>query len=200
MYLVTGEGAGTFPNLRVLFEKWMLKGFPAILTLYRGRGLDWYGGETPTAFDWMNRKTRVRGAQTLRLGNFSPEPWQVLRAGDDRYYWTGVAEGGLRRENDLDKGLTYKRLISPAKYTADLGKNGAVIISGAVGVSKFVVWLERELFDLSRPVEVIVNGTRARGYKPAPLKPDIHVMLEEVYKSGDRKLLFLGKIEVNGPG
>ena len=200
LYLVTGEGAGTFTYLSVLFKNWMRKGFPAILTLYRGRGLDWYGGETPTAFDWMNRKTRVRGAQTLRLGNFSPEPWQVLRPGDDRYYWTGVAEGGLRRQNDLTKGLTYKRVVPPAKYTADLKRDGAVVISGAVGITKFVIWLERELIDLSRPVEVIVNGTRARGYKPVLLKPDIHLMLEEVYKSGDRKLLFLGKIEVNGPG
>ena len=200
IYLVTGEGTGTFTFLRVLYEKWMQKGFPAILTLYRGRGLDWYGGETPTAFDWMNRKTRIRGAQTLRLGNFAPEPWQVLRASDDRYYWTGVAEGGLRRENDLSKGLTFKRLAPPAKYTADLGRNGTVIISGAVGITKFVIWLERELIDLTRPVDVIVNGTRARGYKPVVLKPDIHLMLEEVYKSGDRKLLFLGKIEVNGPG
>ena len=200
MYLVTGESAGTYGNLTVLFKKWMNKGFPAILTLYRGRGLDWYAAETPTAFDWMNRKTRVRGAASLRLGNFRVEPWQVLRDTDDRYYWAGVAEGGLRRENQLDKGLTSKRLVPPAQFSADIGRNGTVAISESFGIRKFVIWLERDLIDLTRPVQVTVNGRSPPGYKPTALKPDIRLMLEEVYRSGDRKLLFLGKIEVVGPG
>ena len=36
-----------------------------------------------------------------------------------------------------------------------------------------------------------------RVYKPRVIKPDLRLMLEELYKTGDRKMLFFGKIEID---
>ena len=75
-----------------------------------------------------------------------------------------------------------------------------VAIDQAIGVKKFVVWLERDLIDWSKPVNVTVNGIKPRGYTPRVLEPDLHLMFEELYRTGDRKMLYLGKIEIEGPG
>jgi pimeloyl-ACP methyl ester carboxylesterase len=55
-YIVTGQLAGK-PNgdLRSTFNEWMPKGFPALHAIYKGRGTEWFPGETPVMFDWMNR-------------------------------------------------------------------------------------------------------------------------------------------------
>ncbi len=199
MYLVSGEVAGTFPALRRLYEKWMFKGFPALLTIYRGRGLAWYTAEVPRMFDWMNRKTRVRGAASLRTAQFTPEPWQVLREADDRFYFVGVGPGGLGRTTDFSRGVPG-RVTPPAEFTADIGRDGAVVISQAKGIRKFVIWLERDLIDWSRPVRVRVNGTVPPGFKAKKLEPDLHLMFEELYRTGDKKMLYMGMIEVNHTG
>jgi len=198
-YFVTGEMSGAFPNLRKLYERWMPRGYPAMLTVYRGRGLEWYSAEIPRLFDWMNRKTRARGTAVLRLNQFSVEPWQIARDGNDRFYWVGVSQGGVRPSNQLANGL--KKVVQPLpQFTADIGKGGTINITQSLGIRKFTIWLERDLVDWTKPVRVTVNGNVPIGYTPKVLTPDLHLMLEELHRTADRKLLFLGKIEVDGPG
>lgn len=200
MYFVCGELGGEFKALRPLFEKWMPYGFPALATVYRGRGSpDFFAAELPRVFDWMGRKTRVRGTGSLRLGPGGVEPWQVVREADDRFYWVGVGSGGLRRENLLVNKPAGSP-VEPARFRADIGRNGTVVIDGVIGVRKFVVWLERDLIDWSKPLAVTVNGKPPPGFKPRLLEPDLHLMLEELYRTGDTKMLYLGKLEVDGPG
>ncbi len=198
VYAIAGELTGTFPNLRKLFEKWTTAGFPALLTIYRGRGQEPFPLELPRVFDWMGRKSRVRGAASLRLNQPGFEPWQVLREADDRFYWVGVAEGGLSGGNKINGWQT--KPVNPAQFRADIGRNGVINIDKAIGVRKFVIWLERDLIDWSKPVVVNVNGHKAREYTPRKLEPDLRLMFEELYRTGDRKLLYLGKLEVNGDG
>jgi len=196
-HFVIGELAGAFPNLRKVYEKWLPRGFPAMLTVYRGRGAEWFPAEVPRLFDWMGRKARVRGSGTLRLNTFTVEPWQVLRDGDDRYYWVGVAEGGTRYGNPLSNGIP-NRIAPPPQFAADIGRNGVVAITQALGVKKFTIWLERDLIDWTKPVRVTVNGVAPNGYTPKLMTPDLRLMFEELHRTGDRKMLFLGKIDVNG--
>jgi pimeloyl-ACP methyl ester carboxylesterase len=198
VYTVIGELTGSFPNLRKLYERWATKGFPALLTVYKGRGQEMFPLEMPRIFDWMGRKSRVRGAASLRLNQPGFEPWQVLRESDDRFYWVGVGEDGLRNGN-LVNGWQNKA-VTPAQFRADIGKNGVINIDRAIGIRKFVIWLDRDLIDWSKPVVVNVNGRRAREYVPKKLEPDLHLMLEELYRTGDRKMLYLGKLEINGDG
>ena len=198
-HFVIGELAGAFPSLRKVYEKWMTRGFPAMLTVYRGRGAEWFAPEVPRLFDWMNRKVRVRGAKTLRLDNFTVEPWQVLRDTDNRYYWVGVAPGGTQYGNPLSNGVP-NRISPPPQFAADIGRNGVVAITQALGVKKFTIWLERDLIDWTKPVRVTLNGYAPVGYTAKVLTPDLQLLFEELHRTGDRKMLFLGKIEVNVPG
>ena len=38
-----------------------------------------------------------------------------------------------------------------------------------------------------------VNGRPAREYRPKVLEPDLHLMLEELHRSGDRKMLSMAR-------
>lgn len=78
----------------------------------------------------MGRKSRVRGAASLRLNQPGFEPWQVLRESDDRFYWVGVGEDGLRNGN-LVNGWQNKA-VTPAQFRADIGKNGVINIDRAI--------------------------------------------------------------------
>ncbi len=198
VYTVVGELTGSFKNLRKVYERWATNGFPALLTVYKGRGQELFPLEMPRIFDWMGRKTRVRGAASLRLNQPGFEPWQVLRETDNRFYWVGVGEGGLRGGDRVNGWQT--RAVTPAQFRADIGRNGVINIDRAIGIRKFVIWLERDLIDWSKPIRVNVNNAPARGYKPKKLDPDLHLMMEELYRTGDRKMLYLGKLEIDGPG
>jgi predicted esterase len=198
VYTVIGELTGSFPNLRKLYERWTTNGFPALLTVYKGRGQELFPLEMPRIFDWMGRKSRVRGAASLRLNQPGFEPWQVLRETDNRFYWVGVGEDGLRGGGRVNGWQT--KAVTPAQFRADIGKNGVVNIDRAIGIRKFVIWLERDLIDWSKPIRVNVNNAPALGFKPKKLEPDLDLMMEELYRTGDRKMLYLGKIEIDGPG
>lgn len=195
VYMVTGELSGAFINIRRLYEKWTVNGYPALLTVYKGRGAEWFPMEQPRVFDWLGRKTRARGTASLRLNQARFEPWQVLREGESRFYFVGVPEDGLAQP-----GWVPGRVPTPARFRADVGKGGVVNIDLAIGVRKFVIWLERDLLDWTKPIRVNVNGSPAVGYRPQVLQPDLRLMLEELYRTGDRKMLYFGKIEVPGPG
>ena len=90
-YCVTGEMSGdSAANLRKIFGEWMPRGFPGLMVVYKGRGIEWYGSEMPVMFDWMGRKKRVSGTATLALGNNARQPWTTMRPTDNRFYWIGV--------------------------------------------------------------------------------------------------------------
>ncbi|OWK36281.1 hypothetical protein [Fimbriiglobus ruber] len=198
-YVVAGDMAGTPGNLRSLYQKWMQPGYPALMTLYKGRGPEWFPIELPRIFDWMGRKTRVRGTASLRLNQAGFEPWQILRESDNRFYWVGIPYDGMRFKNNVANGVP-KGQFNPAQFRADIEKDGSIKIDEVRGVKKFVIWLDRDLIDWSRPVRVTVNGLTPNGYTPKKLEPDLHIMFEHLYLNGDRKLLFQGMIEVNSAG
>jgi hypothetical protein len=197
-FMVTGDMSGAVANLRVQQEKWLRAGFPSLFTIYRGRGAEWFRMEIPKAFEWMARKTRVRGVGSLRLGKPGFEPWQIIRANDERYYWVGVPPGSMRKDNFVT-GLGTQ-MITPAQFRADIDSKGTIVIDQARGLRKLVIWLERDLVDWSKPVRININGVPALNYTPKVLTPDITLMLEELTRTGDRRMLFLGKLEIDVGG
>lgn len=199
VYAIAGEQDAALSGFQPVFERWTSRGFPALLTVYKGRGADWFRAEVPRAFDWMGRKARARGTASLLLGRNGSEPWQVLREEEDRFYWVGVAPGGLRNPNLL-ANRKPNGFVSPATFQADISRNQTVTITGAIGIRRFVIWLERDLIDWTKPVGVLINGRQPNGFRPKKLEPDIHLMFEQLYQTGDRKMLYLGQIEVDGPG
>lgn len=196
-FVVTGEyGGGSAQTIRKVYEKWMPRGFSALMTMYKGRGVEWYGSELPKIFDWMGRKSRVRGTASLRLNATAFEPWQICRESEDRFYWVGTTS--LKPANTIERTAPGKALV-PATIGADI-RAGNLIDLQVFGIKNVVVWLERDMIDWTRPVKVQINGAAPHGYKASELKPDLPLMFEELYRTGDRKMLFLGKMTFDTPG
>jgi dienelactone hydrolase len=197
VYSVTGElASGSVEGLRKVYEHWLPLGFYSILSVYKGRGVEWFAHELPTIFDWMNRKTRVRGIQSLRLDGGRFEPWQSFRDTDARFYWAGATD--LSRGNRFTKPEAPHTSPLPAEFFADL-RNNEVIVSGVRGTRQITVWLERDMIDWATPLKVRVDGNVA-GFKPRVMTPDLRLMFEELYRTGDRKMLFFGKLEFKTQG
>ncbi len=197
VYAVTGEmAASSVENHRQLFSRWMDLGFYAILSIHKGQSLKWYQSELPMIFDWMNRKTRVRGLGSLRLDNKRYEPWQSFRETDDRFYWVGATE--LSQRNQLKNGEKPNPNLIPATFNADI-RNNTIIVNGVNGVRQITIWLEKDMIDWTQKVSVSVD-TSLQGMKPTLMTPDPRIMLEELYRTGDRKMLFLGKLDFKTGG
>jgi pimeloyl-ACP methyl ester carboxylesterase len=201
VYAVTGNiNGGSLDSLRRIYEHWMPKGFPALMSVYRGRGLEWYAAEVPAIFKWMRPdlkdpdlpKKRVTGTASLRLGQVGVEPWYTMRAGDNRFYWVGTDEIADKCLLANNAGKSFM----PAEITADIREGNRVELRSR-GIGRITVWLDRDMIDWSKPVYVRHNGNIPKEFKPKTMKPDLDVMLEEFYRHGDRRMLFLNKIELN---
>jgi hypothetical protein len=200
VYCCIGAIAGdSFNNLRRVFEDWMPKGYPAIGVVYRGRGMEWFSPEVPIMFDWMDPKKRVLGTGVLRLTDMPVEPWITMRDSDNRFYWVGSEK--------LDKKFTLEnwgnKSFTPAEIYADI-RVGNKIIVNTRGTNNIIIWLDRNMVDWSKPISVTINGSTPYSvtqdgnkttWKPHILKPDIELMLEQLYEHGDRSLLFLNRLE-----
>lgn len=190
VYVVTGNMGSGLEQLRKLYEQWMPVGFPATMAIYRGRGSDFFAVEVPTLFEWMSKKKRVTGTAALRLNATRNEPWQIIRDTDNRFYWVGT--NNVHPSNTLAANGT-KSFIA-AFIAADIRQGNQIVITTR-GLNDVVIWLDRDMIDWTKPVRVQVNGAVPHGYKPKVIEPDLDVMLEELYRNGDRAMLFLNKLE-----
>jgi pimeloyl-ACP methyl ester carboxylesterase len=198
MYVVGGELAGT-PNqhVRLLFEKWMPNGFPAMQVLYRGRGVEWYPAETPVMFDWMGRKRRVNGTATLQLNTSKRYPWQTMREEDNHFYWLSADKV---HPGNLVANVPGGRDLIPAQLQGDIQGGNRIVITSR-GVREIGVWLGRDMIDWTKPVHVSLNRRLPEGWKLAgkKLEPELEVLLEDYWQRGDRRMLFLAKLEFHAP-
>jgi hypothetical protein len=62
------------------------------------------------------------------------------------------------------------------------------------GVKQVTVWLERGMVAWDKEVKFSIDGGVDK-LKPTKVKPDLSLMLEELYRTGDRKMLFFAKFE-----
>jgi hypothetical protein len=69
--------------------------------------------------------------------------------------------------------------------------NGIRVTSGA---GKVIVWLTAEMLDLSRKVNVTLNGRSLNTTNPA-VGPDLGTLLEDARARGDRQHPFWAKVE-----
>ena len=193
VYVVTGQHAAlSLQNLRYIFERWMPNGFPAIQVVYKGRGIEWYPAEVPVIFDWMGRKRRPTGQATLKLDATRRFRWVTQRPGDDRFYWLGAERIDPRNLVDPEQ----PRITPvPATLEGDI-VNGNVVSIRSSGVRTISVWLGKDMIDWSQPVRVNLNGTTLAGWKPRVLEPDLGVLLEDYWHRGDRRMLYLARLEI----
>ncbi len=190
-YIVTGEMSGaSILNLRRIYEQWTRYGFPGIMVVYKGRGIEWFSAEPPIMFDWMSRKKRVTGAAVLQLNTEARFRWATMRSTDNRFYWLGVEKIADRNLIDNSKGGAH----IPADIEGDIGGNNIINLHSR-GITKMSVWLSQEMIDWTKPVGVNINGSSARGWKARVLEPDIDVLLKDYRDRGDRRMLFLQRLE-----
>lgn len=192
-YVMTGDMAGeSLTNLKRIYDHWMPQNYPAMMSVYRGRGVEWFSAETPVFFDWMSRKTRVNGIATLAgLNNGPRKPWMTMRETDNHFYWLqvdGIAAGNLQKSS----GTSY-----PAEIQGNITGDNIVRVNTR-GVTKLTIWLSSDMpIDWAKPVGVLLNNGVPNGFKKKVVEPNLEVLLEDYYQRGDRRTLFLNKLEFN---
>lgn len=186
-YVVTGEMAGaSVTNLKNIFLHWAPHGFPAVMTVYKGRAVEWYAAETPVIFDWMSRKKRVNGTATLALGT-NRHKWQMLREADNRFYWL--------QADQVRPGKSGGGLVT-AEMQGDIRGNNLIDIH-CRAVQRLTVWLSSDMIDWTKPVRVQINSNTPPGWlKGKQIEPSLDVLLEDYHERGDRRMLFLNKLEL----
>ena len=55
------------------------------------------------------------------------------------------------------------------------------------------------MIDWTKPLRVNLNGSPAPGWKPKVLDQDVSVLLEDYFQRGDRRMLYLAKLEFQSP-
>ena len=83
------------------------------------------------------------------------------------------------------------RGTQPIAVKGSLKNNNTLYIQ--TGASRVTVWLSPQLLDISRRVNVTINGRRLN---PSEVQPKIDVLLEDVRTRGDRQHAFWAKAEM----
>lgn len=205
-YLVIGEFMGesrTWPLN--LYENWLEKGYPALMVMYKGRTIDFFPGEVPHVFDWMNRQRRATAFPDLGRNpnaGFNGEEYQTLRSGDHHFYWLSTSQIMDRFTlKDFAKG----REGTAAAMQASI-KDGNNISVYTRGLKQVSVWLGRtydsqtgvrDMIDFSKPVKIVLNNRTTWTNQNKPIEPSLETLLEDFYARTDRRRLFLAKVDFN---
>jgi len=183
-YVVAGEldGAKLTKNARDL-DRYLRRGFNATVVEYLGRGHEDFYEEILRLFDWMGRFHR----------NFFPRDFtcQSMRSWDNYFWWVEM------------QGLPPRSMVDPADWPPPSGtqpvqvkasiNNGNGIRVG-VGTSQVTVWLSPKMLDFKRRSTITVNGRRLNGADQM-IRPDLHVLLEDVRTRGDRQHPFWARVD-----
>jgi hypothetical protein len=193
-YSVGGDHAGDVQKQSIAqFQEWIGHAYPMIYVQYRGRGAEWFAGELPTVFDWMDRKTRANPTTQLgRSGNGGAmgDEFRSMRAADDRFYWVGLDEVDGKY---LNEGPKFKGGIEGATMCAWIKDNQINVKTS--GVKQLSIWLTKDMLDFAKPVFVVVNSAAAQRFA---VRANLEVLFDDFFERGDRQRLYVAKIAVKG--
>jgi len=184
-YVVAGELASEAPKaIREQFKTWVLRGHPSLYVEYKGRGQEWFAGELPNIFDWMNRKKRATATPEL------PEVWS-MRPTDNRFYWLS---GDSMNKASINSISNWRPLLAPATLQGRIAESNTINLY-AKNYRQVTLWLAPGMVDFGKPVTVMLNtGTKLN---QRMITPNIGTLLEDFYLRGDRQRLYVAKIELN---
>ncbi len=199
-YIVDGDladhakGTERVPgNLQLFQSKWVKLGYPVLYVLYKGRGVEWFAGELPSMFDWMDhKKDRHRRStafpQLAKMGGTLHQEFQSLRTTDNHFYWLSTNSIDPRHVND---GTEWKNRFGASFQGRIL--EGNIIIVNPSNVKQLTIWLSKEMIDFSRPVTVRINGSQRLINRK--VQPSLQTLLEDFYERGDRQRLFWARLD-----
>ena len=183
-YVVAGEldGAKLTKNARDL-DRYLRRGFDTTVVEYEGRGHEDFSDEILRIFDWMGRFRR----------NFFPREFacETMRSWDNFFWWVET------------EGLPPRSMVDPSNWPPPAGtlpvqvkaaihnKNG---INVRTGTSQVTVWLSPKMIDFKLRTTITVNGRRLNS-PDQTVRPDLHVMLEDVRTRGDRQHPFWARVD-----
>ena len=191
---MSGDRSGDVnTHLRAQFDHWSSK-YPAVWIQYKGRGLEWYGAEVPTMFDWMRGQKRELPLHDIGLG----KPFCTHRATDNRFYWL-TADGVANR--CINSAASWRSGILPATLQGRIDLENNTIGVQTTGISQVTVWLGRNarnepMVDLSRAVTVKWNDNAV--WNKQMVAPSLATLLEDLADRGDHQQLFVAKLEFQG--
>jgi predicted esterase len=193
-YFVGGELDGdAMVALRNVLQEMMPRGFPTLLTMYKGRGQEWYPGELNSIFDWLDRKKRVFPYPELGrggVGGLHGQEFYSMRPTDDRFYWLSGSSLNSRNINDPHQWNPK----SGAAFLQGKGSDKNQFNLNVNGFKRLVLWLSPSMIDFEKPMTIYLNGKRVPGIKKAQLS--MQTMLEDFYQRGDQSQLYMSKIEL----
>ncbi len=196
LYLVLADRVGE--DARKTFERtlrpWMMKGFPALASIYKGRSPDFFFQELPFVFDWMSRKKRSTGLPNFGgdkgLGAEGTE-LRSMRLDDNHFYWV---TGEVLPNKTLEKNPNGQ--FTPARICGKV-LEGNVAQIDAVGFSQVTVSVPRGMFEIGKPIKIRV-GSNVWNNGNKPLTPNLQIMLEDLYDRADRQHVIIEKFEIKG--
>jgi pimeloyl-ACP methyl ester carboxylesterase len=192
-YVVGGDREGQNPeDIRRQFEHWVPHGYPVLYVAYRGRGSEWFAGELPFIFDWMDRKKRAEAFPELgKAGNGGPfgEEFQTMRQTDNHFYW--LSTEGLH-ERHVNSPAKWNALATPAAMQARIGAANSITVN-VRGLKQVTIWLGSGMIDFDKPVNIRVQPYNLMVNRL--IRPDLGTLLEDFYQRGDRQRLFLARID-----
>jgi pimeloyl-ACP methyl ester carboxylesterase len=200
-YVVQGTRVGGADKaVRMQFENWLGRHYPMLWVEYKGRGMEWCGGEVPHIFDWMRNKVRAFPLKQLGTDGFGGamgNEFCVMRQGKHRFYWISVEEIDSRRTNTVSR---WNNSVRAATLHARVDARTNTIHLKTIGVGKVTLWLGHNRFgespiDLSRPVTV--RRGLSQFWRTGVIRPSLATLLEDLYQRGDRQRLFWHKIELD---
>jgi pimeloyl-ACP methyl ester carboxylesterase len=200
-YVVNGTRAGDSNNqLRDQFTSWTQRHFASLWVEYKGRGVEWLGGEVPHVFDWMRNQRRAFPLHQLGTdgaGSSMGTEFCTMRAEDNRFYWLSTNDISPRHLAPIEK---WNNLVQPATLTARIDTAANEIVVKTQGLNQVSIWLGRNpkgqyMVDLERPVSVRLGLSKY--YPPRRVSPSLGVLMEDLYRRGDRKHLYVARLDLN---
>jgi predicted esterase len=198
-YVVSGDRSeSVYRENYYLFKDWILQMYPVIYATYKGRGAEVFGEELRPSFDWMRNRRRIYPLK--QLGRYDVghsglgSEFVSYRQCDNRFYW--LSTDVIEPAQTVEGPKVGRR--QGAMLQAEIQENNRILVHTA-GVKQVTVWLGRDragqnMVDLTRPVEVHVNG--AQRFKKM-VTPSIAIMLDDLLERGDRQRLFYARLDFN---
>jgi hypothetical protein len=198
-YVVCGDRSGDGnKKVRDQFTNWLPRGYNSLWVQYKGRGVEWFGVELPSAFDWMRNKHRASPIRQLGsdgLGGPLGNEFYTMRQTDNRFYWLTTDEVQSACCNSLDG---WSNRVSPARMSGRIDPATNEVHVKTLGLRQVTVWLGRtpkgeNMVDFDKPVTVTVN--MAPRWNHRKVAPSLGVLLKDLAERGDRQRLFLAKLD-----
>jgi pimeloyl-ACP methyl ester carboxylesterase len=187
LYIINGEKTGEAADYtKQMMKDWIRGNYPAIYVEYKGRPYDWFGGEQPIIFDWMNRKRR---AHPLKEVGRVEEEFRTQREGDTQFYW--LSTSGVKTDRINFKNGKWNADTKNATMMATVFTDNLIVVKTS-GVGPVTLWFGPKLVDYTRKVTIKNNGTQAA----YTITPSLEVLLEHQYFTADRQQMYFARLDL----